>query len=191
MNRFRSQFPLQSAARPALRVAALVAAFASFAGAASGGVFDNAKFRLDLRGDANGNNTLDRDEIGNAFDFSAASPSYAFYGEKGIAKPYTCENYPSQVVMRVAMPLAVGKTNEQTCIYFPQEPANKYCGITIPKAAVAGNRARTVGLFQAAEVPALDNAGIAFTFALAGNVYLVTGFEYICFDFISDFYSFD
>ena len=139
MDRSRSPFPLQSAARPALRVAALVAAFASFAGAASGGVFDNAKFRLDLRGDANGNNTLDRDEIGNAFDFSAASPSYAFYGEKGIAKPYTCENYPSQVVMRVAMPLAVGKTNEQTCIYFPQEPANKYCGITIPKAAVAGN----------------------------------------------------
>ncbi|MBR3086093.1 MAG: hypothetical protein IKH04_06785, partial [Kiritimatiellae bacterium] len=109
--------------------------------AALGNVFDDAKFKLDLRGDANANNALDKYEIGNAIDFSAASPSYAFYGERGTAKSesYTCDYYPSQTVMRVALPLAIGKTNEQTCIYFPQEPANKYCGITIPKAAVTGD----------------------------------------------------
>ena len=122
------------------RLVTLAAAFVAFAFPASAGVLDDAKFKLDLRGDANANNALDQGEIGNAFDFSATSPSYAVYGEKGVAKPYTCENYPSQTVMRVALPLAVGKTNEQTCIYFPQEPANKYCGITIPKAAVTGDK---------------------------------------------------
>ena len=96
-------------------------------------------FLLDLRGDVNDNGTLDPGEIGNALDFSAASPSFAFYGEKGVAKPYACDFYPSQTVMRVALPLAAGRTNEQTCVYFPQEPAEKYCGITIPRAAVTGD----------------------------------------------------
>ena len=112
----------------------------SCAWAARASVFDDAKFKLDIRGDANSNNYIDVGEVGNALDFSAASPSYAFYGEKGVAKPYTCDFYPSQTVMRVALPLAAGDSKDQTCIYFPQEPANKYCGLTIKNAAVTGSK---------------------------------------------------
>ena len=42
---------------------------------------------------------------------------------------------------------------------------------------MAGNRAGAVGFLQAAEVPALDNAGVALTFALAGNVHALAGLE--------------
>lgn len=122
------------------RICAVSALMLSCAWAARASVFDDAKFKLDIRGDADGNNYIDAGEVGNALDFSAASPSYAFYGEKGVAKPYTCDFYPSQTVMRVALPLAAGDSKDQTCIYFPQEPANKYCGLTIQKAAVTGSK---------------------------------------------------
>ena len=39
-----------------------------------------------------------------------------------------------------------------------------------------------MGFLQACKVPALDNAGIALTLALTGNVDLVTCFKYVCFD---------
>jgi len=47
---------------------------------ATAGVFDDAKFKLDLRGDLNNNDFIDAGEAGNAVDFSAASPSVLTYG---------------------------------------------------------------------------------------------------------------
>ena len=48
--------------------------------AATAGVIDDAKFKLDLRGDPNNNAYIDAGEVGNAFDYSAASPDSVVYG---------------------------------------------------------------------------------------------------------------
>ena len=50
------------------------------AAAAAAGVIDDAKFKLDLRGDPNNNAYIDAGEVGNAFDYSAASPDSVVYG---------------------------------------------------------------------------------------------------------------
>ena len=44
---------------------------------------------------------------------------------------------------------------------------------------MAGNRSGTVRFLQSLEVPALDHAGVAFTLAGAGDVYLVSGGEHV------------
>ena len=62
------------------RICAVSALMLSCARAARASVFDDAKFKLDLRGDANSNNYIDVGEVGNAFDFSAASPDSVVYG---------------------------------------------------------------------------------------------------------------
>ena len=53
-------------------------------------------------------------------------------------------------------------------------------------AAVTGVRTGTVGFLESREVPSLDDAGVTLTLALARNVYLVTGFEYVCFDDLTE-----
>ena len=57
--------------------------------------------------------------------------------------------------------------------------------------AVTVNRTCTVALLESAEVPALDNAGPALTFACADNVNLVACREGVCLDEITDVQTVD
>ena len=137
------------------RMANVVAAAIGLASAACGGtVLEDAAFRLDLRGDANANEFLDRGEIGNAYDFSASSPVYAFYGGAGAGNGstagYSTAKYgrlPQQVAMPVTNPFYPYTTNTQTCLYFYQDMYTNesdvvYCahsGVTFANAAVVGD----------------------------------------------------
>ena len=47
---------------------------------------------------------------------------------------------------------------------------------------MAGNRTGTVCLFQSLEIPALNYAGISFTFAGTGNINFVAGCKDVCLD---------
>lgn len=73
--------------------AAALAALALGPASASGGVFDDAKFKLDIRGDANDNAFIDAGEVGNALDFSAASPLSLTYGVHTANYSLTAEEY--------------------------------------------------------------------------------------------------
>ena len=93
-----------------------------------GTVLDDAAFKLDLRGDANANEFLDQGEIGNAYDFSAALPSYFYYGgagsSNGATAGYSTNKYgrlPAQLDMKVTNPFYPYTTNTQTCLYFYQD----------------------------------------------------------------------
>ena len=57
---------------------------------------DDAKFKLDLRGDPNANAYIDAGEVGNAFDFSAASPVSAVYGGGNGKSNISAAQYASQ-----------------------------------------------------------------------------------------------
>ena len=63
---------------------------------ASAGVMDDAKFKLDLRGDPNGNAYIDAGEVGSALDFSAASPLSAVYGGGNGQSSISASQYASQ-----------------------------------------------------------------------------------------------
>lgn len=56
-------------------VAGACLAVACCAGTASARALDEAVFNLDIRGDLNGNGTIDPDELGNAFDYSSSGPA--------------------------------------------------------------------------------------------------------------------
>ena len=71
----------------------VVVAFGSVSG---GSVFDDAKFKLNLRGDPNANAYIDAGEVGNAFDFSAASPDSVIYGGGNGKSNISAEQYDSQ-----------------------------------------------------------------------------------------------
>ena len=77
------------------RAAALLAAFAVFAGAAFAGVFDDAKFKLDLRGDLNDNAFIDAGEAGDAMTFSASSPLALTYGVATAKFTLSADEYAS------------------------------------------------------------------------------------------------
>lgn len=64
--------------------------------AATAGVIDDAKFKLDLRGDPNANAYIDAGEVGNAFDFSAASPDSVIYGGGNGKSDISAAQYASQ-----------------------------------------------------------------------------------------------
>lgn len=64
--------------------------------AATAGVIDDAKFKLDLRGDPNANAYIDAGEVGNAFDFSAASPDSVQYGGGNGKSDISAAQYASQ-----------------------------------------------------------------------------------------------
>ena len=65
----KTQFCRLSPVVSVARAAALVAAFAVFTASAFAGVFDDAKFKLDLRGgDPNGNDFVDSGEVVNAIN---------------------------------------------------------------------------------------------------------------------------
>lgn len=124
-------------------------------GVAWGGtVLDDAAFKLDLRGDANANEFLDQGEIGNAYDFSAASPTYFFYGgageSNGATVGYSTNKYgrlPQQLEMPVTNPFYPYTTNTQTCLYFYQDMYTNESdvvyiarsGVTMAGAAVTGD----------------------------------------------------
>ena len=59
-------------------------------GVAFGGVLDDAKFKLDLRGGENGYKKPG--DIGNALDFSSTSPCVGYMGDFAGAKTYTSSN---------------------------------------------------------------------------------------------------
>ena len=59
-------------------------------------VFDDAKFKLDIRGDANGNAYIDATEVGDALDFSAASPVSPLYGGGNGSDGISAANYASK-----------------------------------------------------------------------------------------------
>ena len=77
------------------RLVPVVSALAMAATAASAGVFDDAKFKLDIRGDANGNAYIDANEVGDALDFSAASPKKSYYGGGDGQSSITADQYAS------------------------------------------------------------------------------------------------
>jgi hypothetical protein len=132
----------------------LVCALLAVGVAWGGSVLEDAAFKLDLRGDANANGFLDQGEIGNAYDFSATSPTYFFYGGNGTSNGatvgYSTDKYgrlPQQLDMRVTNPFYPYTTNTQTCLYFYQDRYTNASdvvyiarsGVTMAGAAVTGD----------------------------------------------------
>ena len=129
----------------------VVVAFCSVSG---GSVFDDAKFKLDLRGDPNANAYIDAGEIGNAFDFSAASPVSAVYGGGNGQSSISAVQYASQGTAKygtlpyvsdvsVTSPYS-GSAVSRPCLVLPQETKTENGstywaenGILLPKSAVA------------------------------------------------------
>ena len=72
------------------------AAVAVTCGQAFGSVIDDAKFKLDLRGDLNNNAFIDAGEVGNAFDYSASSPDSVVYGGGNGNSSISASQYASQ-----------------------------------------------------------------------------------------------
>lgn len=117
------------------------------------GVIDDAKFKLDLRGDPNNNAYIDSGEVGNAFDFSAASPVSAVYGGGNGQSNISAAQYASQGTAKYGtLPYVSGVsvTNpyygsavSRPCLVLPQEKKTENGstywaenGIRIPNAAV-------------------------------------------------------
>lgn len=141
---FRMRFKVVSAA--------FAAAFAAESAPALD-VFDDAAFKLDLRGDLNGNAFIDPGEVGNAYDFSAAQPMQGVYGSAGFlinAQPgYDQAQWgilPQQETAAVQNPYNPYYTDEKTVLDFPQsskvEGGTTYWaqqGLTFQGGAVHGN----------------------------------------------------
>ena len=136
------------------KLAVLLAVMFVSGAACCGTVLDDAAFKLDLRGDVNANEFLDQGEIGNAYDFSAASPSYFYFGgagsSNGATAGYSTNKYgrlPTQLDMKVTNPFYPYTTNTQTCLYFYQDSyidANNvtniaYSGVTMNQTAITGD----------------------------------------------------
>lgn len=88
---------------------------------ASAGVFDDAKFKLDLRG---GESTFTKPgDIGNAYDFSSASPVVGYMGDFAGQKTYTTAHgtLPGQVVADVVNPYVPTSVKSRNVLHFYQD----------------------------------------------------------------------
>lgn len=143
--------------------ATALAALALGPASASGGVFDDAKFKLDIRGDANDNAFIDAGEVGDALDFSAASPKTTKYGGGDSECAITADKYTSGGHVKYGtMPYisvanianSDGSTTSIPCIEFPQETKTEngttyYAryGLRIQNAAVAPGNGGDVTIY--------------------------------------------
>jgi hypothetical protein len=138
--------------RQLIPCAAIVAAICGQA--FSGSVIDDAKFKLDLRGDPNGNAYIDSGEVGNAFDYSAASPDSVVYGGGNGKSSITAAQYATGgyatygALPYVSSVSAVnpydGSTSSRPCLVLPQETKTENDktywaenGVVLPQSAVA------------------------------------------------------
>lgn len=130
------------------------AAVAAMFGSAFGGsVIDDAKFKLDLRGDTTNVGYIDAGEVGNAFDYSAASPDSVQYGggngKSNIsAEQYATFGYAKYGTLPYVSSVSVvnpydGSTSSRPCLVLPQgtkteNDATKWAenGILLPESAV-------------------------------------------------------
>ena len=118
-----------------------------------GSVLDDAKFKLDLRGDPNGNAYIDSGEVGNALDFSASSPDAVIYGGGNGQSSITAAQYASSGTNKYGkLPYVAnvsitnpynGSTSSRPCLVLPQnnktENDKTYWaenGIALPASAV-------------------------------------------------------
>lgn len=130
-----------------------VSAVAVVYGQAFGSVIDDAKFKLDLRGDLNNNAFIDAGEVGNAFDYSAASPDSVIYGGGNGNSSITASQYASSGTAKYGtLPYVSsvsvvnpydGSTSSRPCLVLPQEKKTENDktywaenGIALPKSAV-------------------------------------------------------
>ena len=108
--------------------------------AATADVIDDAKFRLDLRGGENGYKVPG--DVGNAFDFSSATPCVGYMGDFTGAKTYTSNpgRLPQQLETEVVNPWYVATTNTQYALHFFQDQksatASARTSVCISNAAV-------------------------------------------------------
>ncbi len=137
----------------AFRLAAVFTATAFCALAANAGVIDDAKFKLGLYGDPNGNAYIDSGEVGNALEFSAASPDSVVYGGGNGRSSISASDYatygtakygtlPYVSSVSVINPYD-GSTSSRSCLVLPQnkktENDKTYWaenGIVLPTSAV-------------------------------------------------------
>lgn len=130
-----------------------VSAVAVVCGQAFGSVIDDAKFKLDLRGDPNGNAYIDSGEVGNAFDYSAESPDSVVYGGGNgkstiTAAQYATGGYATYGTLPYVSTVSVvnpydGSTSSRPCLVLPQEKKTENDktywaenGIALPASAV-------------------------------------------------------
>ena len=122
-------------------------------GVAFGGVLDDAKFKLDLRGDPNSNAYIDSGEVGNAFEYSASSYDSVIYGGGNGNSSISASQYASQGTAKygtlpyissvsVVNPYD-GSTSSRQCLILPQETKTENSktywaenGIVLPTSAV-------------------------------------------------------
>jgi len=81
---------------------------------ASARALDDAVFNLDIRGDLNGNGTIDPDELGNAFDYSSSSPA------RCTVQPHKGKS-PCFTNLTFATPMHPIATNTWPAVYLPQD----------------------------------------------------------------------
>ncbi len=128
------------------RICAVSALMLSCAWAARASVFDDAKFKLDIRGDANSNNYIDATEVGDALDFSSSASKTVVYGGGNGKSNITAAQYASQGTDKYGtLPYidTLDATIGTKCIVFPQQSkevngSTQWAenGIRIPNAAV-------------------------------------------------------
>ena len=121
--------------------------------AATAGVIDDAKFKLDLRGDTTNVGYIDAGEVGNAFDYSAASPDSVVYGGGNGNSSISASQYASQGTAKYGtLPYVSsvsvvnpydGSTSSRPCLVLPQEKKTENSktywaenGIVLPTSAV-------------------------------------------------------
>ena len=127
---------------------------ATFGHAFGGSVIDDAKFKLDLRGDTTNVGYIDAGEVGNAFDYSAASPDSVVYGGGNGRSNISAEQYatsgtakygtlPYVSSVSVVNPYN-GSTISRSTLVLPQSSKTDdngthwaENGIALPKSAVA------------------------------------------------------
>lgn len=129
------------------------AAVAVTCGQAFGSVIDDAKFKLDLRGDTTNVGYIDAGEVGNAFDYSSASPDSVIYGGGNGQSSITAAQYASSGTAKYGtLPYVSsvsvvnpydGSTSSRPCLVLPQskktENDKTYWaenGIALPSSAV-------------------------------------------------------
>ena len=132
----------------AIRFASILAA-----AAATAGVIDDAKFKLDLRDDTTNVGYIDAGEVGNAFDYSAASPDSVVYGGGNgrssiSATQYATSGYATYGTLPYVSSVSVvnpydGSTTTRPCLILPQEKKTENDktywaenGIALPASAV-------------------------------------------------------
>ena len=128
-------------------------AFSFAATTASAGVIDDAKFKLGLYGDPNNNAYIDSGEVGNAFEYSAASPDSVVYGGGNgrssiSASQYATDGYAKYGTLPYVSSVSVvnpydGSTSSRPCLVLPQEKKTENSktywaenGIVLPTSAV-------------------------------------------------------